>query len=220
MRLRKATQYSNSIDEWIDGMVEGRNGEYPNDWLIGDRKTGEIARLELALKNYRVWRTFNGYYVGSNIALDPKVREEETEFPYDDPSTSPYSRRVRWLELMKKHYGKIDVELAKKLIADHYDTWRKKEQASAKSICGHVEVDPGGMPGFGWGPNSPAGTIDGKATDSELNSKMQMWVRWGHPCGTDYYAKPHLDKFPDYKEQEPQLRDMPGNPWVLFTAKK
>src|SRR5258705_12785023 len=39
-RIRKATQYSNSIDDWLKVMMDRPNGGYANDWLIGDRKTG------------------------------------------------------------------------------------------------------------------------------------------------------------------------------------
>ena len=59
-------------------MLEGNNGGYANDWLLGDRKTGEIAQFELGLKHHRVWRTKDGYFVGSNFASDPKVLADET----------------------------------------------------------------------------------------------------------------------------------------------
>ena len=42
-------QYATSIDEYAAIMREGNNGGYANSWLIGDRKTGEIAYLELGL---------------------------------------------------------------------------------------------------------------------------------------------------------------------------
>jgi hypothetical protein len=42
-RARKAMQYASSIDDYIAIMRKGNNGGYANDWLIGDRKTGEIA---------------------------------------------------------------------------------------------------------------------------------------------------------------------------------
>ena len=41
MRSRKALQYANSIDDYVRIIKEGNNGGYANDWLIGDRKTGE-----------------------------------------------------------------------------------------------------------------------------------------------------------------------------------
>lgn len=49
-------QYASTIDEWLEIMIEGANGEYSNDWLIGDAKTNEIACLELGLKSQQVWR--------------------------------------------------------------------------------------------------------------------------------------------------------------------
>ena len=34
---------------YVKIMLDGNNGGYANDWLLGDRKTGEIARFELGL---------------------------------------------------------------------------------------------------------------------------------------------------------------------------
>jgi Phospholipase B len=48
-RMRTATQYASSIDEWCKIMKKGNNGGYANAWLIGDVNTNEIARLELGL---------------------------------------------------------------------------------------------------------------------------------------------------------------------------
>ncbi len=53
VRSRKALQYANSIDDYARMMIQNNNGGYANDWLIGDRKTGEIARLELGLLNHQ-----------------------------------------------------------------------------------------------------------------------------------------------------------------------
>ena len=47
VRARKAMQYAGSIDDYVKIMLDGNNGGYANDWLLGDRKTGEIARFEL-----------------------------------------------------------------------------------------------------------------------------------------------------------------------------
>src|SRR5690348_17584727 len=46
VRSRKALQFANSIDDYVATMIKGDNGGYANDWLIGDRKTGEIAYLD------------------------------------------------------------------------------------------------------------------------------------------------------------------------------
>src|SRR5205814_5586084 len=53
-RARKALQYSRSIDDFVRIMRDGNNGGYANDWLVGDNKTGEIALLELGLKETSV----------------------------------------------------------------------------------------------------------------------------------------------------------------------
>ena len=49
VRSRKATQYANSIDEWVDIENQGNNGGYANIWLLADTKNGEIARYEQGL---------------------------------------------------------------------------------------------------------------------------------------------------------------------------
>lgn len=51
VRSRRAIQYSDSIDDIIESLNEGNNGLIPNEWLIGDTKTGEIAFFEQALFN-------------------------------------------------------------------------------------------------------------------------------------------------------------------------
>ena len=129
MRARKAMQYASSIDEYVAIMKDGNNGGYANDWLLGDRKTGEIAQLELGLKTVKVWRTKDGYFAGSNWARDPQLIETETTaFKADDWSSSPNARRKRWEQLMAENKGKIDAALAEKFLSDHYDTFDKKEQ--------------------------------------------------------------------------------------------
>ena len=72
VRARKAMQYSRSIDDFVRIMLDGNNGGYANDWLVGDNKTGEIALFELGLKNHSVQRTRDGVYFGANF---PVVRQ-------------------------------------------------------------------------------------------------------------------------------------------------
>ena len=76
VRSRKALQYASSIDEYASIIKDGNNGGYANDWLIGDRKTGEIGYLELGLKNTPLWRSKDGYFVSSNFARDPAADQE------------------------------------------------------------------------------------------------------------------------------------------------
>ena len=61
VRSRKAMQYASSIDEYAAIIKEGNNGGYANDWLVGDRKTGEIAYLELGLHQTPLTKKKDGY---------------------------------------------------------------------------------------------------------------------------------------------------------------
>ena len=223
MRSRKALQYAKSIDDYVRIIKDGNNGGYANDWLIGDRKTGEIAYLELGLKNTPLWRTKDGYFVSSNFARDPKVIKEETTFDPNDASSSPNARRIRWEELMKQSKGKIDVGMAEQFLSDHADTFEKasqseREQPNERGLCGHVDVSPRGIKEWGWDPYDPAGAVQGKATDSAMAAQMSMVARAGHPCGQDFLAADFLDHHPEYSWQRPMLRDMKAGPWTTFTA--
>jgi hypothetical protein len=217
VRARKAIQYSASIDEWVATMREGNNGGYANDWLIGDNKTGEIARLELGLKNTPLERTSDGYFVGSNFPVNPKLIKEETTFDPLAKNTSPNARRVRWEELMRENRGKIDIEAAKKFESDHSDSYRGRQQGSANTLCGHAEADERGIPEWQWGPFYPGGTVQAKAVDSVLAAEMKMWASMGHPCGQDFVATEFLTAHPEYGWQASFLHDMPGRPWTLFS---
>ena len=80
VRARKAMQYSRSIDDFVRIMLDGNNGGYANDWLVGDNKTGEIALFELGLKNHAVQRTRDGCFFGANFPVTEKLTREETRF--------------------------------------------------------------------------------------------------------------------------------------------
>jgi hypothetical protein len=219
VRSRKALQYADSIDQYVAIMRKGNNGGYANDWLIGDRKTGEIAYLELGLKHTPLWRTKNGYFVSSNFPRDPALIKDETVgYDPNDMSSSPNARHVRWRQLMKQYKGRIDVPLAEKFLSDHYDSYLHKVRADQRSLCGHVDVARRGVPIWGWGPYYPGGAVQGKATDSDMAAKMRFVARAGHPCGENFYVKPFLKAHPEYAWEAPILKDMIAGPWTMFRA--
>lgn len=224
MRSRKAMQYANSIDDYVRIIKEGNNGGYANDWLIGDRKTGEIAYLELGLKNTPLWRTKDGYFVSSNFARDPKVIKEETSFDPNDKSSSPNARHTRWEELMSEAKGKIDVNMAEQFLSDHVDSYERngstgdKAQPNERGLCGHVDNSPRGVKEWGWDAYDPGGAVQGKAADSAMAAKMTFVARAGHPCGADFLAADFLEHHPEYSWQKPLLHDMKAGPWTVFTA--
>ena len=217
VRARKAIQYSSSINEWVAIMEDKNNGGYANDWLIGDNKTGEVARLELGLKNHFLERTTDGYFVGSNFPVNEKLIKEETSFDPSKPDESANMRRLRWDVLMKSNKGKINIESAKAFMSDHYDMRRKQEKAGRFSLCGHLDEDQSGITGMSWdAAYYPAGAVQAKATDGNLAKNMQLWAIMGHPCGQPFSAKNFLDAHPEYNFQKEFLRDMPGQVWTLF----
>ncbi|HWX93218.1 MAG TPA: C45 family peptidase [Terriglobales bacterium] len=218
VRSRKALQYANSIDDYVRIIKDGNNGGYANDWLIGDRKTGEIAYLELGLKNTPLWRTRDGYFISSNFARDPKVLAEETTFDPTDLASSPNARKLRWEELMVQYKGQIDVDLAQKFMADHHDAYEKKEAANGRTLCGHGDAMLARDSQFEWDAFHPGGAVQGKATNSAMAARMSMRARAGHPCGADFIAKDFLDRHQEYSWQKPVLRDMKAGPWTTFEA--
>ncbi len=229
VRARKALQYANNIDDYVRIIKEGNNGGYANDWLIGDRKTGEIAYLELGLKNTPLWRSKDGYFVSSNFARDPKLIKEETSgFDPNDSTSSPNARHVRWEQLMKQEKGKIDVNMAEQFLSDHADstttsggmseTTSSKTVPNERSLCGHVDSSPRGVKEWEWAAYNPGGSVQGKAADSAMTAKMSFVARAGHPCGEDFQAAEFLDQHPEFSWQKALLHDMKAGPWTVFVA--
>ena len=218
VRSRKALQYANSIDDYVRIIKQGNNGGYANDWLIGDRKTNEIAYLELGLKRTPLWRSKDGYFVSSNFARDPDLIKDETDFDPNNMSTSPNARHARWEELMQENKGKIDVARAQQFLSDHVDSYQKKEEVNERGLCGHSDTSPRGIEVWGWEPYFPGGAVQGKATDSNMAARMQIVARAGHPCGADFHAEQFLAQHPEFAWQAPLLRDMKAGPWTQFRS--
>ncbi len=217
-RSRKAMQYANSIDDYVRIMLDGNNGGYANDWLLADNKTGEIAQFELGLKHHKVWRTKDGYFHGSNWARDPELIKDETTFDPNNKASSPNARKIRWEQLIEKNKGQIDVDLAQRFLEDHFDTYQKKEEANERTLCGHVETSPRGIPEWDWAPFYPGGAVQGKAMDSTMAKNMSFRARRGHPCGKDFTAKEFLDKHPEYNWEKSVMPDMKAGPWSTFKS--
>ncbi len=221
MRARKAAQYANSIDDVVNIFLKGNNGGYANDWLIGDTKTNEVAKLELGLINHRVWRSKDTAIIGSNFASDPKLIKEETTFSVSDRSSSPNARKLRMEKLVAEDSkGILDIETGKKIESDHFDAVRKKIVGNRCVICGHVDEDPLGSSQWSEGPYYPMGAVQCKITNADLAAKMQFWAHMGHPCGEDFIGAPFYKAHPEYKWQSKYLNNMLSYPWTLFEGRK
>jgi len=219
VRARKAMQYSASIDDYTRIMKEGNNGGYANDWLIADRKTNEIASLELGLKNVTLERGKDGYFVGANFPINPKLAREETKFDTKDMGNSQNARHERWKQLMAENKGKIDVAAAQRFLADHYDTYEKKINPSERTLCGHIDLSPRGM-GNWQKPHGAAGAVQNKVADATMAEHMSLTASAGHSCGIDFKAADHLKTHPEFNWEKEFLKDMLSHPWTVFEVAK
>ena len=221
VRARKAAQYSNSIDDVVKIMTADNNGGYANDWLIGDTKTNEVAKLELGLKHYKVWRSRDTAIIGSNFPSDPQVIKDETTFEVNNAANSPNARKLRMQQLVAVDYkGKLSDVTGKVIEGDTYDAYHKTNAQNRCVIDGHIDEDPLGCPEWSEGPYFPMGAVQGKVVTAALAKNMQFWAHMGHPGGSDFLAAPFFAKHPQYKYQSKYLHDMKAYPWTLFSAAK
>ncbi len=216
-RARKAMQYAASIDDFARFMKTGNNGGYANTWLVANRNTGEIASLELGLKNVTLRKSKDGYFCGANFPENEKLISEETDFPVGDMGVSANARRVRWEQLMVEYKGKIDAAAGQKFLSDHWDSFDKKENPNERTLCGHVDLSPRGMKDW-QEPYGIAGAVQAKVTDAAMAEKMSLSAAMGHPCGIAFKAAPHLRKYPQFAWQKKFLRDLNSYPWTIFSA--
>jgi hypothetical protein len=216
VRARKAMQYAASIDDYVKIMLDGNNGGYANDWLLGDRKTGEIARFELGLTRGKVWTTKDGYYSGANFPSDPDLIRDETTFDPNNPASSPNARRIRWDQLLSANKGKIDPAMAEVFLSDHYDTFEKKDDPDRRTLCAHGDNEPITLPGSTSPPYDPHGAVQGKVIDSSMARAMTFIARIGHPCGANFDAAAFLQQHPEFSWESPVMRDMIAGPWTQF----
>ncbi|MEJ2420806.1 MAG: C45 family autoproteolytic acyltransferase/hydrolase [Acidobacteriota bacterium] len=215
VRVRRAMQYADSIQQWCDIMKKGNNGGYANAWLLGNVNNGKIARLELGRKYVGFQEKADGYFTGSNVAVTPKILRWETDEHETDIRFSSVARRVRWHQLMKQYAGKIDLYLARRFEGDHYDTYLNKVQPDSRSLGARYDLDPN--PAFG-SPFEPSGAVDGKVVDSAMAKKMSIMVRFGDPSGLPFDASKFLEEHPQFGWMKDILPDRPSEPWTVFTA--
>ena len=219
-RIRKAMQYGNNLDDYISILLEGNSGDYANSWLFGDINTNEIMRIELGLKYNNIERTKNGYYIGFNAAYDPRIRNLEcVNSGFDDIRRHQGARRVRINDLMIENKGKLNIEIAKNIISDHYDVYlNKADNPCSRTVCSHYELDAREYMSQSDRPKpfSPHGAVDGIVCDSELAKQMSFIGRFGNSCGTEFIAHKFCEKNRQWKYLEPYLHDRISQPWTKF----
>jgi outer membrane protein assembly factor BamB len=166
VRARTAMQYGDDINDVLYSLRYRNDGSMNAVWLIGDTKTGEIARLDLGYRHSAVWRTFDGFYWSANVPMDLKVRLERLNIKdlvvnlflhtvlkipglgYYSIRYIPEGRDRKFEELGNKYYGSIDVEVVKQI------------------MCTSPIRD--------W-------ITDVKVTDSDLLEQNGLWAFFGNP---------------------------------------
>jgi hypothetical protein len=219
-RIRQAMQYGNNLDDYVEILLKNNSGDYANSWLFGDINTNEIMVLELGLKYHDIKRTKNGYFYGCNVAFDPQIRNLEcANSGYCDVRRHQGARQVRIPDLMEEHKGKINIEIAKRIIGDHYDVYLAKENPCSRTVCSHYDLDGREFMSDPSRPKpfQPRGAIDGSVMDTRSAMNMSFYMRWGNSCGIPFYAKDFCNEHRQWKHLEPYLLDRPQQPWTLFT---
>jgi hypothetical protein len=149
--------------------------------------------------------------------VSEKLAREETKFDLTDKGHSANARRVRWGQLLEQNKGKIDVELAKRFLSDHYDVIEQKEAPGERTLCGHIDLSPRGLKP--WADEfAPVGAVQAKAASAAMLKQMTFAAAQGHSCGLHFKASQHLAKHKQYAWQKPYLRDLPSRPWTVFQA--
>lgn len=190
-RIRRALQYSNSIDSAVEILKKDNNGMYTNEWLLGDVKTDEIAMFELGTRKSKLWRSGNnewpggteGFYWGCNNAKDLEVRLETIAGLDDRPVNvvfHPSERDIKWISLYKSHKGKIDVDF--------------------------------GFEAFTTPPLAAYPSCDAKFTTSELAKELKTYAIFGPPLERTW-APTSAQKL-----AQPSIEPLVPNDWTLLSA--
>ena len=220
-RIRQAMQYGDTLDEYCKILLHENSGDYANSWLFGDTNTNEILRIELGFKYHNIERTKNGFFIGFNAPYDERIRNFEcVNSGFYDIRRHQGARLVRLGDLMDEHKGKINIDIAKKIISDHHDVYLEKDDnPCSRTVCSHYDLDPReymSEPGRPK-PFAPHGAVDGIVCDTNLVKKMSFIARFGNSCGTPFIADEFSKKHRQYYKFAPYLKDRPSQPWTEFT---
>lgn len=224
-RIRKAMQYGKSLDDYERILLEGNSGDYANSWLFGCIKEGkeEIMRIELGLEFHRTERTKNGYFIGFNAAYDPKIRNLEcNNSGFNDIRRHQGARKVRLGDLMEQHKGKLDTELAKSIISDHYDVYLNKINPCSRTVCSHYNLDAREYMSDPSRPlpYQPRGTCDGKICDSTMAKNMSFLAKYGASCTIPFNKDEFFDLNRQWEAEKPYVHSRPNESWTEVKTRK
>ena len=221
-RIRKAMQYGNNMDEYCEILLHENSGDYANSWLFGDINTNEILRIELGLKYHNIERTKNGFFIGFNAPYDERIRNlEVNNSGFYDIRRHQGARLVRLGDLMDEHKGKINIDIAKKIISDHYDVYLEKDNnPCSRTVCSHYELDAREYMSQDSRPKpyQPRGAVDGIVCDTSLAEKMSFIGKFGSSCDIGFNKDEFCKKHRQFEKFCPYLKDRPVQPWTEFSS--
>ncbi|HEX4589045.1 MAG TPA: C45 family peptidase, partial [Gemmataceae bacterium] len=188
-RIRKALQYTDSIDSAVDILKSANNGLYSNEWLLGDTKTSEIAMFELGTHHSHLYRSSKGdwfggtegFYWGCNNTKDMQVRLETIPGVGDRPHNMvwrPTDRDRVWLRLYAENKGKITADF--------------------------------GRLAFTTPPLCAIHSLDAKYTTSAMAKRLESFAVFGPPMGTKW------EPTKEDKERDANVRPLVGNSWTVL----
>lgn len=219
-RIRQAMQYGNTLDSYVDTMLFENAGDYACSWLFGDINTNEIILFEIGLKEHSIKRTYDGVYYGMNSVIDDTMRGiETTDTTIYNLETSSGSRNSRLNHLLnEKYYGKININIAKEVMSDHYDSFLNKDEKNMRSICKHSEVstqmkEKSNLP-------SLFGSTDAKVVNTDMAKNLEFEGIFGSSCGREFNVKKFIDKNPKYKKWGKYLKNIKKYNWANISNKK
>jgi hypothetical protein len=108
--------------------------------------------------------------------------------------------------------------MGQKFLADHVDSVTGTNEPNERTLCGHIEASPRGIPNW-QAPYAPAGAVQNKITDAAGAEKMALSAALGHACGVGFKSGSHLAKHPEFGWMKDILRDMPARGWAKFTVR-
>jgi hypothetical protein len=120
---------------------------------------------------------------------------------------------------MDEHKGKLNIEIAKEIISDHYDVYLlKDDNPCSRTVCSHYDLDAreymseAGRPK----PFSPRGAVDGIVCDTALAKNMSFIGRFGNSCGIPFVKEEFFKKHRQWDKFRPYVKDRLTQPWTEF----
>ncbi|MCX7418657.1 MAG: C45 family autoproteolytic acyltransferase/hydrolase [Planctomycetia bacterium] len=190
-RIRRAVQYSNTIDEVVAILSTKNNGLYTNEWLIADTKTNEIAMFELGTKHTKLWRSSRdewlsgtkGFYWSCNNPKDRDVLSNTVAAARGKPGNltlHPARRDVAWLKIFDKHHQQGGL------------------------------TEAFGFEAFQTPPIAAYPSCDAKFTTSVMAKDLSSWALFGPPLGRAW--TPSAEEL----AADPDVKPLIANDWTLI----